>query len=238
MQIPKEGRGKSTWPMVVVAVVLVVGLVIGLGVGYLVRPKAETAGLEQEVSDLGQQVSDLQEQIQALENSSEAIQFMLTGGAPIAGIGGGGAGATAVEIFLKVPDIEGGSTAAGHKGWIDIFSYSHNMNYSTGSVMPTHEEFVITKYVDKSSPYLYLAVNTGEHFDYASVEVVSPDGSSMKYNMTDVMATGVKVHGPLAGSFTHMEEVSFVYTKIRWVYIPVSGSPITAGWDVVENKIA
>ena len=145
------------------------------------------------------------------------------------------------DIFIEIDGIPGESTDDKHKDWIEVLSYSHGMDMSTGKV--AHIDFNFVKRLDKSSPIINLAVNTGEHFKEATVQICSKGGEKlcyMEYKMTDVYITSVHVGGS-SSSEIPMEEISLNYGKIVWKFTPQDEAgrpkpPITTGWDLKLNK--
>ncbi len=141
---------------------------------------------------------------------------------------------SAYDGFLQIEGVVGGSTAAGHEGWIEIASFNHEVS------QPRSSEFVITKCLDKASPLLFLAASSGKHIPMVTIELYQAGGGPkvMEYKLTDVIITKIfdKSSPKLYESYGHMEEVSFRYSRIYWEYTASGGGTVSAGWDLVENK--
>ena len=145
-------------------------------------------------------------------------------------------------MFLKIDGIDGESTDSAHMKWIDLLSYEHSVN-SEGS-RRAMLSFFFGKKLDKASPLLALAVNTGEHYKEVILEICETTGDKvcyMKYRLTDVVFNSYKVAGTgcnCEGRPT--EQISIQYSKIEWLYRTIGAeSPegdVFTGWDLKKNK--
>jgi type VI secretion system secreted protein Hcp len=160
---------------------------------------------------------------------------------------------TAFDVFLKIDAIPGESTDAAHLGWIKVLSFSWGLHKAgAGATAAQHQDFSIVKTVDKASPKLALFCCYGSPngaIPSLIIEVCRASGDKqkyMEYKMSDVIVSSCRsigsavsterVGAATAGSETlPLEEVSFNYQKIEWTYIQADGTPIYAGWDVVNN---
>jgi len=229
MSSPKNSGSNPPVTRGWLAFCVVVSLVLGVVLGYLLSPKDDTSEIEQRVGDLEQELASMQ-------NKTEMIEGAITGGEPLEQL--------ACGMYLLLPGIPGGSEDIDHKDWILIMSYSYEGAKESDVAAPEYGAFSITKYVDKSSPKLAEAMNTGELFREARLVIVSGNGTNMTYLLEDAKITGVRVHSAIAGvSMIHLEEVSFTYEKIRWVYTSpgtadTAPESVSSGWDIVKNSPA
>ena len=162
----------------------------------------------------------------------------------------------ASQSYLQIDGIKGESTDSAHKDWIEILSYSQGIGQSAsatpspaggGTAATRHEPFVITKYVDLSSPKLYEMCSSGKHIKKVTVELMRASGSPpvkyMAIEMEEVVisavsASATEVSGPPT------DKVSFDYGSIKWTYTQqkVSGSGedvnVTGGWNLTQNQVA
>ena len=84
----------------------------------------------------------------------------------------------AVDMFLKIPGIDGESADQSHRGEIDILSWSWGMSQSGtthlgsggGSGKVSVQDITLTKYVDAASPALLLGCCKGTHLDEAVLD--------------------------------------------------------------------
>ena len=177
-------------------------------------------------------------------------------------IGGGGGGVSlAFDAFLDIDGIDGESTEDDHKDWIDVLGYSWSTsqpssgNTSGGSRtsgMADFKDFAIVKYLDKASPKLALYVAKGQHIPKLEFEIMRSDGNGryMKYELIDVIVTSVLHMGgtekatggetPLPTGERPIEEVTFAYSEIKWIYTEYDeyGSPqgnVETQWDLETN---
>jgi type VI secretion system secreted protein Hcp len=163
----------------------------------------------------------------------------------------------AFSAFLKVDGVPGESQESKHKEWIEILSFSHGVSQESSGVQSTggsrtkgrsdHQDFQIVKVLDKTSPKLNLMCCQGTHIKEVKIELWRAGGKDpikyMEYKMEDVLITGVRPGGNCQGSETlPLEEVSFNYGKINWVYTATdhktgkSLGDVKADWSTVENK--
>lgn len=163
------------------------------------------------------------------------------------------------NMFLKIdgPPVDGECEDRDHKGWIEILSYSHGVAMPTGHSQSSagarttgrcdHQDFTISKYMDKATPVLNLACSAGQHYKTVTVELfrATTDGGSpvkyMEYIMTEVILSSISTGA--SSSDIPMETISFNYATIKWTYTPQKkGAPagkdsnIPTGWSLVTNK--
>ena len=162
----------------------------------------------------------------------------------------------AFDSFLKIDVVPGESTDDKHKDWIEILSYSHDVSQlasgssSSGggrsSQRCDHKDFIITKTLDKASPKLALFCCNGQHIKELKLELCRAAGDKqkyMEYKLSDAIVSRVRPGGSAQGSEAlPVEEVSFSYGKIEWIYTATdhkTGKPagdVKAHWDVTTNK--
>ena len=156
------------------------------------------------------------------------------------------------KIFLNVDGIPGESLDDKHDDWIDVLSFSHGISQPTSGLgitrtaeRSTHEDFTITKELDKSSPKLALACCNGDHITEVIIEVCRADTSDkyMRYTLTDVIVVSISQNGSSQGEGARpIEEISLRYGRIDWSYTeidPLTSKPkgnVEAYWDVETNK--
>jgi len=155
--------------------------------------------------------------------------------------------------FLNIAGIDGESTDDKHENWIEVLSFSHGITQtstlhsgSSGGVgKSTHQDFIITKSLDKASPKLVLACCNGEHIPKVVLELCQAGNDKqkfMEYEMEDVIVASVRPSGATVGQEGRpTEEIAFRYAKIKFVYTifdPQSGKSkgyVQTEWDVKEN---
>jgi type VI secretion system secreted protein Hcp len=140
-------------------------------------------------------------------------------------------------LFLKDEDgvdIAGSSNVIGRVGAIEAFSFAHNLyaptDGSTGKLTGQcqHQELVIEKEIDRSTPFLYRAIQTGRTLQEAKLKWYRVDEGGQEYEYFNTIMAGVKivsitprVPNPKVAESphqTHTELVSFRYSSITWLY--------------------
>ena len=133
----------------------------------------------------------------------------------------------AVDYFLKIDGIQGGSQITGETGAIDIESFQwgavnpNNPNFqndlntaSTGQI--TNQDITITKHMDKASPQLFLACANGQHIANIEIDGLANLGRGpqefLKMTLTDVIISSYQLSG--SNSELPMESISFNFAKI------------------------
>jgi type VI secretion system secreted protein Hcp len=162
----------------------------------------------------------------------------------------------AFDTFLKIDVIPGESTDDKHKDWIELLSFSHGISQPASGSASTaggrsaercdHQDFSVVKALDKASPKLALFCCNATHIKKINVELCRAAGDKqkyMEYNLSDVIVSGVRPGGSSKGGETlPLEEVSFNYGKIEWVYTETdhsTGKPkgnVKTNWDLTANK--
>jgi type VI secretion system secreted protein Hcp len=167
--------------------------------------------------------------------------------------------ANAGGLFLKVdvnsgPQITGESTDTKHSGWIEIMSMqtgiTNPVTLSSGSgITPgksTRSDLVVTKYLDKASPPLFLGCAVGTRYPTVTLELTSSsnvDGASLTYykiTLTNVIVSSLATS---ANGERPAETVSLSYEKITTDYYMIDqkgGVPLsptaTATWNFATNS--
>jgi type VI secretion system secreted protein Hcp len=135
----------------------------------------------------------------------------------------------AVDMFLKLGDLKGESTMT-HKDETQVLAWSWGMSQSGTTHMGTGggagkvsvQDMSITKYIDKASPFLQLAVCNGKHFDQALLTVRKAGEKPLEYlkiTMKDVIITSISVGGS-GGEDRLTENVSLNFAEYKTEYTP------------------
>lgn len=156
----------------------------------------------------------------------------------------------AVDMFLKIDDIEGESVDSVHAGEIDILAWSWGMSQSGSTHMGPGggagkvnvEDLSFTHYVDKASPNLEHMCCSGKHFQEA-ILVVRKAGETaleyMKITMEEGLVSSVSTGGS-GGEDRLTENVTLNFAKFKSEYVPQlpdgSGdASVIVGWNIAEN---
>lgn len=157
----------------------------------------------------------------------------------------------AVDAFLKM-ELKGESVADGHKGEIEVLSWSWGMSQTGtthrgtggGAGKVNVQDISITKYVDSASPGLTLACCNGKHFDEIVLTVRKAGEKPLDYliyTFNDVIISSVSTGGS-SGSDLVTENVSFNFASFKKSYQPQdnkggkAGGAIEVQYSIAENK--
>lgn len=160
----------------------------------------------------------------------------------------------AVEIFLKLPDVNGEASAKGHEKEIEVFSFSlgasNPSSVSTGTGSGAGKVDIssisIQKQVDTASAKLFLYCCQGKHFDEGTLVVREAGGDSpVEYwtlKMKQVFVDSVQ-WGAASGGNKPSETASLSFAECKITYWSQSekgakGEKTEAGWNVKTNAAA
>jgi len=154
----------------------------------------------------------------------------------------------AVDMFLKIDGVEGESTDKEHAGEIEILAWSWGMSNpsttvsggSTGKVVI--QDISFTKYIDKSSPMLFLKVCNGKSFPEATLVVRKAGSNSIEFKkitMTNVLVTSVSMGGS-GGEDRLTENITLNFAKVTTEYTEQDSTGKAVGmstfeWNIIEN---
>lgn len=111
-------------------------------------------------------------------------------------------------------------TLDGVEGTIEVSSFSWGVTTprDSASGLPTgkrqYQPIIIRKRIDKASPLLFRAIDTGKNFKTATLSVQGPDGTTpFSLVLTNVLVSSFQQKGDSGTS--PMEDVSFTFQKIE-----------------------
>jgi type VI secretion system secreted protein Hcp len=145
----------------------------------------------------------------------------------------------AVDMYIKLPDIDGESLDENHDKWIDVLSIDWGAHKPTAGQNAARrrgdvivEDLTMTKEYDASSPKIMLACANGTHFP--SVELEAPErpggqATYMKYKLKNVMITSYSID---ATGERPMETITMTYQKVDAAEIDESSRvKVKQSWD-------
>ncbi|MES2439083.1 MAG: type VI secretion system tube protein Hcp [Verrucomicrobiota bacterium] len=165
--------------------------------------------------------------------------------------------ADAGSLFLKVdvssgPVITGESTDIKHSGWIEILSMqtgvSNTVTLGSGGITAgksTRADLVVTKFLDKASPPLFLGCAVGTRYPTVTLELTNSnsDGASLTYYKITLNNVIVSSLGTSAGGDRPTESVSLSYERITTDYYMQDGKgnipttpTATMTWNFATNS--
>ena len=157
----------------------------------------------------------------------------------------------AVDMFIKVGDIEGEAEDKVHKGKIDVLAWSWGMSNSGtthaggggGAGKVNVQDISFTKYIDSASNALMKACCEGKHYDDATLIVRKAGGTPVEYvviKMEEVLITSISTGGS-SGEDRLTENVTLNFAKFMYKYQPQDakgaklGGTKDYGFDIAGN---
>lgn len=164
------------------------------------------------------------------------------------------------DIYLKFTkktnskDIPGESLDEGHRDgkWMEITSWHHEMRQPKSATSSTagghtserceHDEMLLTKDIDKSSPYLWEACSAGYAYD-VEIQFYRAQGTKRTQYLTIKLTNAIvsSVSASVKSEGLPNETMGLKYSKVVWNYKgsttegqhDVGNNP--AGWDLARN---
>ncbi|MDQ3958118.1 MAG: type VI secretion system tube protein Hcp [Gemmatimonadota bacterium] len=156
----------------------------------------------------------------------------------------------AVDMFIKIGDLKGEAKDKAHGGEIDVLAWSWgasnsgnaHMGGGQGAGKVNVQDLSFTKYIDKSSPDLFLYVCNGKHIPEAKLVIRKAGETPLEYlsiTMNDLIVTSVSTGG--SGSEDRLtENVTLNFAKVKVNYVEqtekgAAGAKPQMGWDIAAN---
>jgi type VI secretion system secreted protein Hcp len=130
------------------------------------------------------------------------------------------------DMVLKVQGVTGESADAGHKGEIEVASWSWGMQASLSAAggdaygRSTMTELEIVKHVDQSSPTLMFFLQSNKLIKEARLTVRKAGQTPLEYltiDLQNVRVTSLKVESQNAEL---LERLRLGFSKVRVSYVP------------------
>jgi type VI secretion system secreted protein Hcp len=133
-------------------------------------------------------------------------------------------------VFLKIDGIPGESNVQRHEKEIDLLTWSWELT-NEGSIYvgggrsssrPDVGPIIVTKYIDKASPILHLALLMGRHFKEALLVMRRGGEDNFDYlhiEMFDVIVTKIS-NGGMSNDYRFTESVSLDFSRVCYSYTP------------------
>jgi type VI secretion system secreted protein Hcp len=157
----------------------------------------------------------------------------------------------AVDMFMKIAGVQGEAQDKAHMDEIDVLAWSWGMSQSGTTHMGSGggagkvnvQDLSFTKYVDKSSPDLFMACCNGKHFDDATLVVRKAGENPLEYikiKMEEVIIGSVSTGGS-GGEDRLTENVTLNFGKVTVDYkeqtkTGTGGAAPTMTWDIAANS--
>ena len=158
----------------------------------------------------------------------------------------------AVDMFIKIGDVEGESADKSHGKEIDVLAWSWGMSQSGsmhvggggGAGKVSIQDISLTKWIDKSSPNLMMACSSGKHYPEAKLTIRKAGGEDpVEYliiTLKEVLVSSISTGGS-GGEDRLTENVTLNFGQVQVDYQPQKqdgskdGGPIKYGWNIREN---
>jgi type VI secretion system secreted protein Hcp len=155
----------------------------------------------------------------------------------------------AFDAFLKIDGIDGEAANIKYVKWISVESFSWGVS-NTGSVVvgggggegkATLQDLHVVAPTQISSPKLFLATATGQHFKFAELQVVGRDSQPfIKVRLEDVLVSSFQMGGG-SGDALPRDAIALSYAKVTESVSSrkadgTLGSPVTGVFDFLVNK--
>jgi type VI secretion system secreted protein Hcp len=156
----------------------------------------------------------------------------------------------AVDMFIKIANLEGESKDKTHAKEIDVLAWSWgasnsgnaHMGGGQGAGKVNVQDLSFTKYIDKATPDLMLFCCNGKHIPEAKLTIRKAGETPLEYltiTMNDLIVTSVSTGG--SGSEDRLtENVTLNFAKVKVNYVEqtekgAAGAKPQMGWDVAAN---
>ncbi len=130
-----------------------------------------------------------------------------------------------VDVYLKIPDIEGESQRVGYEGAIDVLSWSWGTSQAEGqgkNAGTCVDAMSLAKNVDRASAGLITAAMVGARYDSAVLSVVQSESGApaleiISIKMRDVSISDFRTGGE-RGDPSPVDGFSLNFAEAEWVY--------------------
>lgn len=159
------------------------------------------------------------------------------------------------SIYLKLadPNLPGESSDREHSQWIELFSWVQEIAQPSSRVASTsgghtvgraeHEDMLVMKHMDTSSPLLYQAVSGGTTFKSAQIDFYRDAGDGKRVKYLEIQLKNVlvsRVRALTSENMLPVEEVSLRYSAIQWKYQKQNidgsqGGAVLGAWNLATN---
>jgi type VI secretion system secreted protein Hcp len=155
-----------------------------------------------------------------------------------------------VDYFLKIDGIDGESTDAAHKGWIQLLSFAWgasnpsnvgSQSSGAGAGKVSLSDFSFTATTSKASPQLFVKCASGSRLpavQFAARRRGRGSAEFIKLRLTDALISSYQTSGAAGGA--PLDSVTLGFGQVAYSYYPQDargsvGTPVTGSWDVTKN---
>ena len=154
----------------------------------------------------------------------------------------------ATDMYLKIDGVEGETQRDKHAGEVEVLSWSFGGSNSSsvgaggggGAGRASLQDISITKWVDASSPGLFQAMCSGQHYDKGTLSIYKAGGGEpllyMKLDFEEMFPSSISTGGS-GGEDRLTENITFAFGKVTQTYIVQNADGTAKGekvgsWDV------
>ena len=143
--------------------------------------------------------------------------------------------AAALNAYFKADEITGDVTRAGLEDYTEVNGYNHEVSspFDPQTGLPTgkrqHRPFKIVKEISRSSVDFMDAWVKGKTLKQAELKLYRAGQTGVEVNYYTYRFVGLRVvsvrdwmpnnNDSTVANFPHMQEISFTYDTIEWVYV-------------------
>lgn len=162
----------------------------------------------------------------------------------------------AIDAYLQLDGIKGESADSKHQGWIECESVSWAIAQPKSATSSTagghtaerceHEDIIVHKTTDLSSPILMQTCSAGKTLSRAKLEFFRADGQGERVKYFEIELENVIISriAPCVGQGDTMSErLQLKYSQVRWKYTQQkmaggAGGNTAGGWNLSTNRFA
>ena len=161
----------------------------------------------------------------------------------------------AIDVYLQIDGIKGESTDDKHRDWIECQSVQWGVLQPKSATASTggghtaerceHEDILLSKLADLSTPVLLQACSSGKTLARAKFEFMRADGQGDRVKYFEIELKNVLI-GSVSASVGEgsilAEHVGLKFSKVRWKYTQQkiaggAGGNTSGGWNLATNKV-
>jgi type VI secretion system secreted protein Hcp len=155
----------------------------------------------------------------------------------------------AFDAFLKIDGIDGEALNIKYVKWITVESFSWGVTNTGaaagggggGAGKAQAQDLHVLTPSQISSPKLFLAAATGQHFKFAELQVVGRDSQAfIKLRLEDVLVSSFQMSGG-SGDALPRDSIALNFAKFTEAVSPrradgALGAPITTTFNFFDNR--
>lgn len=144
-----------------------------------------------------------------------------------------------ITAYLELSGIEGSSTDLGYEDMIPVHDvdWSLQQQASAGGRRRTSTEIEplgVTKWVDKSSPYLTKACASGSSIGTATLHVMSRSRGGNMYERMTLSLTNCRIQAVAIGTPGHLDDETWLEEELLIEFAKMTYTILESGTDSAE----